>query len=49
MEFQETRDSAEHLVELLRSSRQYDEAEALAAKHGVCNDSDDSSEDGDSE
>ena len=35
MEFQETRESAEHLVELLRNSGQRDEAEALAAKHGV--------------
>ena len=45
MEFQETRESAEHLVELLRNSGQRDEAEALAAKHGVCNDSDDNSDD----
>ena len=36
----------EHLVELLRDSGQRDEAEALAAKHGVCNDSDDNSDDG---
>ena len=35
MEYQATRDSAKHLVELLRNSGQREEAEALAAKHGV--------------
>ena len=35
MEYQETRDSAKHLAELLRSSGQDDEAKTLAAKHGV--------------
>ena len=35
MEYQETRDSAKHLAELLRSSGQHDEAKTLAAKHGV--------------
>ena len=49
MTYQETRDSAEHLVELLRSSGQHGEAKALAAKHDVCNDSDDNSDDSDSD
>ena len=35
MEFQETRESAENLVKQLRNSGQHDEAEALAAEHGV--------------
>ena len=35
MEYQATRDSAKHLVELLRNSGHRDEAEALAAKHGM--------------
>ena len=34
MECQETRDSAKHLVKMLRDAGQRDEAEALAAKHG---------------
>ena len=33
MEFQETRESAEHLAELLRKSNRHEEANALAAKH----------------
>ena len=46
MAHEETRGSAEHLVELLRNADQRDEAEALAAKYGVCNDdSDDDSAD----
>ena len=35
MEHKETCDSAKHLVKLLHNSDQRDEAEALAAKHGV--------------
>ena len=35
MEYQETRDSAEHLTELLHNAGQHDEATALAVKHGV--------------
>ena len=35
MEYQETRDSAEHLAGLLRDAGQHDEVTALAAKHGV--------------
>ena len=35
MEYQETRDSAKHLVKMLRDAGQRDEAEALAAKHGL--------------
>ena len=35
MEYQETRDSAEHLVGMLRNSGQRDEANALATQHGV--------------
>ena len=35
MEYQETRDSANHLVQLLRNAGQHDEATALAAKHNV--------------
>ena len=45
MKYQETRDSANHLVQLLRNAGQHDEATALAAKHDVCNDSDDGSDD----
>jgi|TARA_B110000196_G_scaffold295199_1_gene284750 hypothetical protein len=45
MEYQETRDSANHLVQLLRNAGQHDEATALAAKHDVCNNSDDDSDD----
>ena len=35
MEYQETCDSAKHLVKLLRNAGQHDEATALAAKHGL--------------
>ena len=35
MEYQETRDSAKHLVNLLRNAGQHDEAKALATKHGL--------------
>ena len=45
MEYQETRGSANHLVQLLRNAGQHDEATALAAKHDVCNYSDDDSDD----
>jgi hypothetical protein len=46
MKYQETRGvSANHLVQLLRNAGQHDEATALAAKHDVCNDSDDGSDD----
>ena len=35
MAHKETRDSADHLVKLLRNAGQHDEATALAAKHNV--------------
>ena len=35
MAHKETRDSAKHLVKLLRNADQQDEAEALAARYGV--------------
>ena len=47
MAHEETRGSVKHLVELLRNSGQRDEAEALAAKYGVCNDNSDDDSDND--